>query len=86
MLNDTGIGDIVGSVVDYRVALIIGRILYAGLERDCTPIQLSKLVGEEFVYSSSIYKFISIALPIMVLAIEEVNIGLCFYAFKKSID
>lgn len=49
MLNDTGVGDIMGSVVDYRVALIVGRILYAGLERDGSPIQLTELVGEEFI-------------------------------------
>jgi hypothetical protein len=49
VLDDTGIGDIMGSVVYYRVALIVWSVLYAGLERDGSPIQLAILVIEEFV-------------------------------------
>lgn len=82
MLNDTSVGNIVGSVVDYRVALIVGCVLYASLERDCAPVELAILVIVEFVDASGVHKIVCDPLPIMVLTIEEVDIGLCFNAFK----
>ena len=86
VLNDTSIGDIVGSVVDYRVALIVGCVLYASLERDCAPVELALLVFEEVGAAGGVHKSVCDPLPFMVLTIEEVNICLCFYAFKKSVD
>ena len=64
VLNDTGIGDIVGSVVDYRVALIVGCVLCASFERDCAPVELAILVIEEFVDASGVRlcaKYVNVA-------------------------
>ena len=86
MLDNASVRNIVGSVVDYRVALIVRRVLCASFERDCAPVELAILVIEEFVDASGVHKIVCDPLPIMVLTIEEVNICLCFYAFKKSVD
>ncbi len=41
VLDDSGVGFIMTGVVDYSVALVVGGVLHAGLERDGAPVELS---------------------------------------------